>query len=327
MRGQKIIHVVVIPIMVLSFAMVSQGNDNDSKDLYDQVQALQAAAAAPIMVKRVHTCKTKPFVANKPGTLYIVVNDLMAKSTSGDCIDVTAPGVTVDLNGHTLTGNGTGAGAGINIMAQGTGAHITSSLPGGTITAFGTGVRDLASSALIENLVVSGNLAAGIHLSSVDGSAVDANFVNNNLRYGIYLEDTTNCVVQHNAQVSFNGNGTVGYGIWVQNSGNNLIIANELNKNFLAGIWVGFRDRGVRGSCPWTPSPSVDNVIANNGPINTNGQVGIGLECGSANRNSVFNNTASGNSMFDGYDGNPSCDSNLWGLDHFAVVNNPACVH
>lgn len=325
MGGQKIIYVVVIPIMVLSFVMGSQGNDNDSKDLYDQVQTLQATTAAPIMVKTVKTCKTKPFVANKPGTLYMVRNNLVTNSASGDCIHVTVPGVTVDLNGYTLTGNGTGAG--VTIMAEGTGAHITSSLPGGTITAFSTGIMDLASSVLIENLVVSGNLAAGIHLSSVDGSVVKANSVNNNLRYGIYLEKTNNCVVQHNPQVSFNGNGTVGYGIWVRNSANNLIIANELNNNFLAGIWVGFSDRGVSGSCPWTASPSVDNVIANNGPVNANGQVGIGLECTSAGSNSVFNNTASGNSMFDGYDSNPGCDSNLWGLDDFAVVNNPACVH
>ena len=41
---------------------------------------------------------------------YVVQNDLTA--TSGDCLDIAASNILVDLNGFTLTGDGTGSGSG-----------------------------------------------------------------------------------------------------------------------------------------------------------------------------------------------------------------------
>ncbi|HVN63634.1 MAG TPA: hypothetical protein VMT58_03270, partial [Candidatus Binataceae bacterium] len=58
------------------------------------------AAAAPAKIK---SC-TKIFKASSAGRAYELTADL-APTSNADCIHVTAPGVTIDLAGHTITGH------------------------------------------------------------------------------------------------------------------------------------------------------------------------------------------------------------------------------
>ena len=92
-----------------------------------------------------------PFAITAAGT-YTVTNDLTA---AGDCITITQPlgdSVTVNLNGFTITGDGTGSG----IIAPNPGRTISVVGPG-TITAFFAGVLlDQTTDVTVKRLNVSG---------------------------------------------------------------------------------------------------------------------------------------------------------------------------
>ena len=53
---------------------------------------------------------TLPYTISQPGS-YVVVKDLTLSTTGADGITITANNVTLDLNGHTLTGPGKYAGS------------------------------------------------------------------------------------------------------------------------------------------------------------------------------------------------------------------------
>ncbi len=262
------------------------------------------------------TSCTPTFVANKAGAIYNVAVNLTA---TGNCIDVTAAGVTIDLNGFTLAGNGTGVG--INITAP------KSRLNGsGTIQGFDIGVSDTANEVDIENVSIGNNATGGVLLSGMDGGLVADSVIVQNGAYGVLLQNTTNSAVQYNPQISQNG-----VGIWVQNTSTtatlssfNDIIANEVNQNAFVGIWVGYSPS--LGVCPTIP-PSMYTVIVNNGPVDSNGQAGIGLQCNTASNSTVLNNVANFGEPLGGYDGTPGCGSNFWDINQFAPLpTNQACV-
>src|SRR5208282_1145646 len=283
--------------------------------------ALQAGQSAHAKAIKIASC-TPTFIAKTAGATYNVVNNLTA---TGDCIDVTVPGVTINLAGFTLTGNGSGAG--INIKSGKSGAYIAGP---GIIQEFNIGVSDSANSALIEDLLIAGNTTGGILLSGVDGSVVDGNpSIWFNGVYGILLVNTTNCLVEGNMDIVANGNGTTGYGIWIQNSSttttlshDNVIAGNMTGPpgpaTQVLGIWVGYN--GTVSACP-TAAPSEANLITRNGPVLMSTQIGIGLQCNTATGTTVLNNAAYSSGLFDLYDGNPSCGTNLWDIDAFGTSN------
>jgi len=263
------------------------------------------------------------FVAGAPGGVYTVTAPLVP-AAGANCINVTAPGVTINLNGFTLTGVG---GIGVDIFPAAAGAYIYApAAVGGTITGFATGINDAGSSARIEQLGITHNTVTGVELVGVDGSIVVTSAITNNGQYGVYLQNTTNCLVQRNTQISSNGR----IGVWVQNTsnavstGDNVIAVNELNANGFAGIEVGFS--GTPPNCVVGPKPSTGNLIVDNTLPSLNGQYGIALECKTATDNLVTDNNARASGIVDDlFDGNPACDANVWKGDVFAT-SNQACV-
>jgi hypothetical protein len=277
-----------------------------------------AAAVVLLAVDSAHAAVIKitkcipTFVANKPGATYSVAANLAAV---GDCIDVTAAGVTIELNGFALTGNGTGIG--INITSP----KSRVAGPGG-ITNFDIGISDTDREVDVEDMSIASNATGGVLFSGTDGGLVASSVIVQNGMYGILLQNTTNSVVQYNPQIGQNAV----VGIWVQNnsttatlSSMNDIIGNEINQNGL-GIWVGYNT--TVGACP-TAAPSTETVIVNNGPVDSNG-VGIGLQCNTAQNSTVMHNIATTNGI-DGFDGNPGCGTDFWAVDTFSTTNQP-CV-
>jgi Right handed beta helix region len=263
------------------------------------------------------------FTAGVPGGVYTVTAPLVA-APGANCINVTAPGVTIDLNGFTLTGSG---GIGVDIFPAATGAYIYAPLTvGGTITGFATGISDAGSSARIEQLGITRNTVTGVELVGVDGSIVVTSAITSNGQYGVYLQNTTNCLVQRNTQISSNGK----IGVWIQNTstttstGDNVIAVNELNANGLTGIEVGYT--GIPPNCVTGPKPSTGNLIVDNLLPSLNGQYGIALECNTATDNLVTDNTATASGTIDDlFDGNAACDANVWKGDTFAT-RNQGCI-
>ena len=291
------------------------------------VLCLSAAVFGQTTAISITSC-TPTFNADVPGALYTVANDLTA--TSGNCIDVTATGVTILLNGATLTG--ASQGSGIYIVHNAIGVRIVGP---GTISGFNLGVDDYGRVALIYDLTLTGNKIGGVRLTAVHGGTVEAcPLISGNGSYGVLLKDTLGSMVLDNPQISANGNGTTGYGIWIQNDAPktvsewNVVARNGLSNEGQAplqvvGIWVGYN--GTVDDCPTVSAPSSQNLILDNVAVDYSQQIGIGLQCGGASVNTVVGNVADLNGLNDGYDGSTACGSNNWNGDTFGTVNQP-CV-
>jgi parallel beta-helix repeat protein len=301
---------------------------------------LLPSTAMPISI----TSCNPTFVASVAGATYTVTTNL-APAAGANCIEVTARNVTIDLNGHSLTGDYSGLGTGVYVFSDG--ANVTSSVAGGTIKGFGTGVNvdnghhghPALHSVTITHINSIDNIGAGIHLYFVDSSPIapvayrcliQTNEITANGRFGVYLENTNGCAVLSNT-ISGNGNGPpVGIGVWLQSSSRNKVgqnIADGASIQFI-GIWAGHDNYYTNENC-YTHDPSVHNSIFSN-TANYNLDVGIGLERCSALGNTVTLNTATGSGTYDLFDGNPVCDGNSWMGDTFVTANqsvNPMCIH
>ncbi len=176
-----------------------------------------------------------------------------------DCLDVTASGITINLNGNELFA-GYCSCTGISISKSAIGVHP---LGPGTIGGIGLdyGIHDMGNLAVIENVTSATQRFSGIFLDTVQGSIVKDVTVGSSLGRndgtsgGIQLTDTNHCVVEHSVA---NGNGQpfpcaagapcVGSTIteiFVGKSGsqnlsmNNLIVGNKASYNVPVGIAVG----------------------------------------------------------------------------------------
>jgi len=305
--------------------------------------ALLAARPAHAKDFSITNCSS-PYIAKTAGATYNVVANLEAES--GDCIEVEATGIIINLGGWAVTGpcpipSWCAKAYGVYIAPGATGAQI---IGPGTIQGFNVGVGDFGNSALIQGMTIQYNMTGGVLLYGVDGSVVAENpFIWFNgtapltTPYGVLLENTTNSVVQYNTQISYNGNqnGPFGDGIWIQNnsttttlSSHNDVIANELNNSYNGmlsdqafGIWVGYNNSL---GCP-NVAPSTDTVIVNNAVVDYNTQIGIGLQCNGAQQSTVMHNVTQFNGMFDLFDGNPGCNTDFWAVDSFGSSNQPGC--
>ena len=266
------------------------------------------------------------FTAGTAGGSYIVTANL-APAAGANCIVVSAPGVTINLNHFTLTG--TGSAIGIDIQAAGTGAHVV----GGTVTGFTTGILDNASSALLEGLTVRGNTGNGVFMKTANASVLGTSSITGNGANGVYLANTRDGIVEYNTQISGNGASGPGYGVWIQNNSSatlsydNIVAGNNFGNGGtqLAAVWVGASTNAPL-TCVATSAPSTGNIIVGNQNMNTNAVVGIGLECAAATKSTVSDNHAAANVSFDLFDGNTTCDANSWVADVFST-DNQACVH
>jgi len=94
--------------------------------------------------------------------------------------------------------------------------------------------------------------------------------------------------------------------------------------NFVS-IFFGYN--GTLGACP-AVFPGTENVIVNNAVVSYNTQVGIGLQCNTAQSTTIMHNVSDFNGVFDGYDGNAACASNFWVVDNFTPTSrtNQPCV-
>lgn len=170
-----------------------------------------------------------PYTISSPGT-YKVVSDLTAV---GDGITILADNVTLDLQRHILTGNGTGKG----VFIKGVNVEVAN----GTVDNFQHGVYNRGASqsgamyssmARIINIRATNNLSLGIH-SDEEGCLIkDSSAYNNHI--GI---EATDCVVQGNVVYNNTSRGIEAYGSLVTdnyaafNGGNGIYASRGSLKN------------------------------------------------------------------------------------------------
>jgi hypothetical protein len=170
--------------------------------------AASAQAAPPTPIS---AC---PYTITAPGN-YAVTRDLQA---SGDCITIAADSVAIDLQGHTITGGGSGVG----IARGGIGLIIAN----GTVRKFDDGISPGSRFTTIANMTVRDNTGDGINIGGF--SAVVDTVASWNGLVGITIGDVSfvsGVQADHNA-----GRGMVLQFATIANS--------EASDNGDIGIWA-----------------------------------------------------------------------------------------
>jgi len=266
---------------------------------------------------------TCPYTANVPGAFYTIAGTIGVKG--GDCIDVAAPDITIQVGGQTIYAGGYA----INVYPAARNVHIVG--PGNVYGA----IFDEGDSAVIEGLMIGFNdNATGVMLESVTGSVVQNNLVNGHL-VGIWLDDTRNCTAGANTVGTDEGETYSPIGILITNSSanagasaNNLILHNNVTKNGI-GIQVGYECSDGNLSCCAMQTATIrntikDNIVDVNYALWSPG-VGIWLTCQGAFETTVEHNTALDNMNYDLFDGNENCKRNTW-RDNKTQNVYPPCV-
>jgi parallel beta-helix repeat protein len=202
-----------------------------------------------------------------------------------------ADGITLDLNGHLVDGDGTPA-SGCNPREEfcdvgvGDQGHDRVTVMHGSVREFGIGaVMSRASHARLLDISASNNGGAGLGFDHVAGGLVKHTSGSGNGFVGWFLvTGSDHARVLHN---SFRHNGE--HGILVDHSSHSLIQANVIARNREEGLLMegghGFRVQGNRvrrNGGGITLGPGSGNVIAGNRVLR--GSNGIRIEKGHGNR-------------------------------------------
>jgi hypothetical protein len=269
---------------------------------------------------------TCPYTADVARAIYTVTQDVEGH---GNCIDITAPGITVKVNGKIVSG-----GIGIYVESSAKNAHILG--PG---TVWG-GIVDKGDSALIRDLALQGDIGFGLLIWGASGAIVEHNSVFGAM--GIDLRASQKCKINRNRVLATSGGEydpayaiSIGPAASKGQSKNNVISNNNLNGNHQGdlttiGILVGNPpdEAGIcqsAGKFPIEGTVIVNNLSSEHGGWNTPG-IGIALGCKNDSAHSIVkNNTAIHNQNYDLYDGNPDCGTNTWEDNHFKT-SNQGCI-
>lgn len=264
-------------------------------------------------------------IIDQPGH-YVLTADLAAGAAAGPAITITADDVTLDLKGHTITGNAdTGNHDNLGIWLRGTEAaprrnvHVTN----GALSGFHFALwLDYSINGGVSNMNLSGN-RGGIGLNgSTDNVIKQNNSSNNSVSNGVGIllqrhsdrNDLVENVCNNNFFQGIFLNGSAG-----GNSENNLL-SNTCNENGLVGIWL------TMGS---NRNNLVNNITMKNNALGAspNGGIGLGFPGSSENitsgnvivSNTLMDNTRDDPQSWDAFD-NSLCE-NLWQGNEFVVDN------
>jgi parallel beta-helix repeat protein len=177
--------------------------------------ALPASADQRGPIRQIH----RPTVITRPG--HYVLGFSFASAGAGAAIEIRASDVTLDLDGHTLTGPGGKIGVGV-LVAGATNVRVS----GGALRRFGVGVQvDGATNVRVDGLQIDGEDLGGTP------PAVEV---------GILLVDSRGVVVEHNTVTD------TFLGIFVRGEGSQ---GNRIAENTLVG-----GANGELGVC-YNPAP------------------------------------------------------------------------
>ncbi len=254
--------------------------------------------------------------------------DYQLTANLGCTITISASGVSLKLNGRTITppsGND-----GIDVIGSGRLNHVGIQGPGlingignGAVIGIGIGNVDYSQVDLvtIKGFVAGIAVAAG-NTQSATFLTIASNVIGQTSGVGIYINNCTSCVVSGNDTSGATNpvtNNNPGIGIVVSGAGGgNTVYSNIANGNAAGGI-------GIAGG---TGTRVYGNVT------NGNGTFGIGVTVTGIQ---VFSNTSSqGNGTGDLYDMSATCSGNLWGNNVFqtsafgpttAPTSPSPCIH
>ena len=227
-------------------------------------------------------------ILNIAGETFILNQNI---STSGTCFTIEADDITLDGNGFTITGDGTGVGVELSFRTGVTVKNLTivsfdrgmrgifGGLPGGNIitgntisgNSAGIDFNSGVNNSIIGN-TVSGNASnEGISLNGGENNSIIGNTVTDNSSGGITINSSDGNSITGNTV-----SGSTNTGIAIISSNNNDVSNNDLSNNVGTGIRL---------------NTSSNNNISGNSISNSNND---GISLFLSNSNSISDNTVSG---------------------------------
>ena len=149
----------------------------------------------------------------------------------GDAITVGANDVTIDLNGHAITGPGPGSGIGITVR-QRSGVSIK----GGTISGFATGIMVAQSTGVVIKDGHFTQTREAVFFAGTTGSVVKANVMWQNVLRGVMLRPTGSGLVSTDNQVMDNEITDTPSGILVFGQPGNTLKGNTISGSTVGAI-------------------------------------------------------------------------------------------
>jgi parallel beta-helix repeat protein len=267
---------------------------------------LGAAVGPAEAVTLIQNC---PYTIMQPG-LYVLARDLTCPGTA---IRITADNVVLNLNGNTLTGDGSLLGYGVE--ATGTDANPTLEglrVENGTVRGFlfdGVSVAD-APGARVAGVTATDNRSSGIRVEDSPGARVEGNTAGDNGGTGLQLDRCDGCRVLGNRAT---GNADAG-----------IVLLDGTGTRVESNTATGNGDDGIR------LQTDADGNLVRGNTLTGNGGNGIELDSG-ATDNLLEGNRATGNGTgtdvgeFDLADENldddpPAC-VNTWRGNRFVTDN------
>ena len=148
-------------------------------------------------VKPIDRCQT---IQVGDRSTFVLVKNLF--SSGGDCLVINSSDVTLDLEGFTINGSGTGRG----ITSSASVYNVT--VRNGTVRAFAVGVSLGGNGNVVENVRIADNTDTGLFLGA--GSLARNLIVQGNFQFGVIL--STACTMKDSI-VRANGNSALSIGL------------------------------------------------------------------------------------------------------------------
>jgi parallel beta-helix repeat protein len=255
---------------------------NFSLSANDTYVPVVPASPAPQPVDPRTPISSAPYAITQPGSYYLVSN--LHSTNHG--IEVQTSGVTLDLNGFSITGDGGTSDYGITVETHIAIDKVT--IGGGTISGFGAGLQcKNMNNSQIKDLVVSDN-KYGIFFSGSNSGACNGNsltdcIISENDEWGLRLFGTQGeCNGNRITGCTISGNGS--YGVWLYNGtggqcDGNLLQGNQVIMNTDRGIYL----QGANG-----------NRIEANNIWGTSGGPSYGIQTIGNTNNFILRNTCVG---------------------------------
>lgn len=256
------------------------------------------------------------------------LDNAITAGAAGDCIVISAPNVTLNLDQFGITG--AGGRAGIHVMR--TAANVFIEGGGATISGFVAGIEIDAPNAIAENFTVSNN-GEGVLLNGAKQAKLSNFSANGNQSDGVKLFKASMNVLQ-----GFYAENNGRYGVWLIASSRNTIGGGgagfDTCDNSVAGIYLGCWSDGPHGrACKPRMAPSEHNYVFDGAAYATSGgeqRYGIAIDLAD-NFNKIANviskdNTSTVQPYYDVVDQNPDCGGNLWiSVEYGTTPPPPAC--
>jgi hypothetical protein len=168
----------------------------------------------------------------------------------------------------------------------------------------------------MEDFDADSNSANGVAVSNSKRNQLLDFDANENSNAGIKLVNSAkNDVSDYDAD----DNGT--FGTWLNGSDSNIVRYFFTFDNPIAGVYLGCSSTGPGGACA---ADSSNNVVTS-GQAGRSEKYGVAVDKGDLN-NAMSGIGASGDSVFDLFDGNPNCGTNLWVMNDAGTSDPSSCI-